>query len=126
MAEMSNVLSVGAEPELVSLRDAVLKSGGFTVFSTWEADEAYVRIQPASFGLMLLCYSLEDIVRQRLAGRFRDCCPNGRIVLISNRRIESSRVYADVVFDALEGAEALIDTVRTELAHRQMDRMKID
>jgi hypothetical protein len=40
----------------------------------------------------------------------------GRIISISNKRIENSVIYGDVVFDALEGAEALIDTVSRELA----------
>lgn len=116
MPRQLSILSVGADPELVSLRDAVLRSVGLDVFSTCDPEEAYVRIQPASFGLMLLCYSLEQPIRQRLARRFRDCCPQARIISIANSRIEPSTVYGDTVFDALEGAEALVGIVRAELA----------
>lgn len=116
MERNQSILSVGSDPELVSLRHAVLRSIGSDVFSTWDPEEAYVRIQPASFRLMLLCYSLERLVRQRLANRFRECCPEGRIVSIANSRIDPSTIYGDTVFDALEGAEALIEVVRAELA----------
>jgi hypothetical protein len=114
-ASRQTVLSVGADGELVSLRHAVLRSVGVNVFSTTDPDEAFVFIRPANLGVMLLCYSLEQPVRERLAQRFRECCPKGRIISISNKRIENSVIYGDVLFDALEGAEALIDTVSREL-----------
>jgi hypothetical protein len=110
------ILSVGADPELVSLRHAVLLSVGLDVFSTIDPEEAYVRIQPANLALMLVCYSLAQPVRQRLAKRFRDCCPTGRIISITNEKVEESHVYGDRVFYGIEGAEALIDAVRAALA----------
>ena len=115
MRRPQTILSVGAYPELVSLRHAVLRNAGLDVFSTVDPEEAYVRIQPANLGLMLLCYSLAQSVRQRLARRFRGCCPSGRIISIANENVEPSQVYADIVFCGMEGAEALIDTVRAEL-----------
>lgn len=117
MARQQTVLSVGADSELVSLRDAVLRSVGLNVFSTTNVEDAYRRIHRESCGVMLVCYSLEQPLRERLAKRFRECCPDGRIISISNRSIENPVIYGDVVFDALEGAEALIDAVCTQLAH---------
>ncbi len=117
MARRQVVLSVGADQELVSLRDAVLRSVGLNVFSTTNFEEAYGRIHPENCGVMLLCYSLEQSLRERLAKRFRECCPAGRIISISNRKFENPVVYGDVLFDALEGAEALIDAVCKQLAH---------
>lgn len=117
MPSQQAILSVGADAELVSLRHAVLRSVGLDVFSTLDPEEAYIRIQPASLGLMLLCYSLSNPVRQRLAKRFRDFCPNGRIISITNEKADESTIYGDAVFYGIEGAEALIDAVRTELAH---------
>ncbi len=115
MASKHAVLSVGADDELISLRHEVLRSAGLNVFSTMDAGEAYVHIQPANCGVMLLCYSLEEQIRERLAKRFRECCPKGRIISISNKYRENAVFHGDVVFDALEGAEALIDVVRKEL-----------
>lgn len=116
MARQQTVLSVGADKELVSLRDAVLRSVGLNVVSTTEPDEAYAGIQGGRCGVMLLCYSMEQAARERLAKLFRERCPEGRIISISNQRIENPVFYGDVVFDALEGAEALIDVVYGQLA----------
>jgi DNA-binding response OmpR family regulator len=115
MPQHKPILSVGAYPELLSLRHAVLRSAGFDVISSLDPEDAYTRIQPASLGLMLLCYSLSRSDRQRLAHRFRECCPTGRIVSITNEKPEQSAIFGDVVFYGIEGAEALIETVRREL-----------
>ena len=115
MPSQRAILSVGADAELMALRHAVLRSVALDVFSTLDPEEAYIRIQSGSLGLMLLCYSLSQSVRQRLAKRFRDCCPHGRIVSITNEKAEESPIYGDAVFYGMEGAEALIDVVRVEL-----------
>jgi CheY-like chemotaxis protein len=116
MPRQQRVLSVGVDKELVSLRHAVLQSAGLTVFSTTDPQQAFARIQPADCGVMLLCYSMDAPIRERLAVRFRECCPEGRIISVSNQRVDTV-FYGDVVFDALEGAEALIDVVCTQLAY---------
>lgn len=110
------VLSVGADNELISLRHAVLQSAGVKVFSTTKPQQAIVRIEAKKCGVLLVCYSLQQPIRERLTKRFRECCPEGRIVCISNKRREKDVFSGDVVFDALEGAEALIDVVCTQLA----------
>ncbi len=115
MESQQVILSVGAHPELVSLRDAVLKSVGLNVFSTHDGEDAYRRIQPNSHALLLLCYSLPQPMRKRLVERFRDCCPRGRIISITNVRPDEATVYGDTIFYGMEGAEALIEAVRAEL-----------
>lgn len=117
MPRSQNIMSVGANAELVSLRQAVLESVGLNVFSTLDASEAVSRIEFGNFGLLLLCYSLPDSVREHLSRRFRASCPQGRIIAISNKQVDESMIYADAVVYGMEGAEALIDNVRTELAH---------
>jgi len=117
MPRSQNIISVGANAELVSLRQAVLQSVGLNVFSTLDPSEAVARIEFGNFGLLLLCYSLPGSVRERLAHQFRDSCPKGRIVAVSNKQVDETTLYADAVVYGIEGAEALIDNVRTELAH---------
>lgn len=117
MARSQVVLSLGADDELISLREAVLRTVGLNVFSTTDPEEALGRIRAGTCGVMLVCYSLEQAVRERLAAEFRRHCPDGRIISISNKRADDGTFYGDIVFDALEGAEALIDTVRTQLAY---------
>ena len=115
MPRSQNIISVGGNAELVSLRQAVLQSVGLNVFSTLDPREAVTRIEFGNFGLLLLCY-LPCSVRERLARLFRNCCPQGRIVAVSNKQVDESTLYADAVVFGIEGAEALIDNVRNELA----------
>jgi len=116
MPRSQNIISVGRNAELVSLRQAVLESAGLNVFSTLDPSEAVSRMKLGNFGLLLLCYSLPSSVREHLARQFRDCCPQGRIIAISNKQVDESMLYADAVVYGIEGAEALIDNVPTELA----------
>lgn len=85
------------------------------MFSTLDPSEPVARIEFGNFGLLLLCCSLPSPVRERLARRFRSNCPHGRIVAVSNKQVDESMVYADAVAYGIEGAEALINNVRTEL-----------
>ena len=106
------VLSVGSLPELVMLREAVLRNAGFSVFSTSSPKEALSKIKSGHCGVLLMCYSLDDVSRQHLAKQFRKCCPQGRIVLITNEPIARPLIHADAFVYGIEGAETLINAVR--------------
>jgi hypothetical protein len=53
----ANVVSVGENRELLLLRDAVLKSAGFKVFTTDNENEALARISGGDCGVLRVCYS---------------------------------------------------------------------
>lgn len=86
------IISVGTDPELLWLRNAAL-------------------IQRGDCGTLLICYSLREPIRQMLADAFRKHCPEGRIVEITNQRMEKSD-FADTFVYGVEGPEALIDAIR--------------
>lgn len=60
----------------------------------------------------MLCYSIDDDIRQQLAKEFRNSCPHGRIVVITNQPILRPLIAADAFVYGIEGTEALIDAVR--------------
>jgi DNA-binding response OmpR family regulator len=62
----TTVLSVGINPELVSLRAYVLQEAGFNVVSTLFPNEALAKIERCECGVLLLCYSLPRQVRRTL------------------------------------------------------------
>ena len=111
-----NVISVGTLPEVVSLREAVLKSVGYEVFSTASPEEALSRIRSGDCGVLLLCYSVRDLWRGQLVREFRLKCPHGRIVAITNSKIDEVPKEVDELVFGIEGAEALIDAVRGNAA----------
>jgi DNA-binding NarL/FixJ family response regulator len=75
---------VGTLPDLVSLREAVLKKAGYRVVNAFNEAEALAKIYSGDCGVLLLCYSVEDESRKQIAKTFREVCPEGRIVLITN------------------------------------------
>ena len=110
------VISVGKLPELLSLRAAVLKSAGYAVFTTTDPQEAAARIAKADCGVLLLCYSISDIRRKQLVQRFRQLCPEGRIVAITNHPVAETPKEEDELVYGVEGPEILIDAIRGKAA----------
>lgn len=110
------VISVGTLPELLSLRAAVLKSAGYAVFTTTDPQKAASRIGKADCGVLLLCYSVSDEWRTQLVQRFRELCPEGRVVGITNRPVVETPKEADELVYGIEGPEILIDAVRGKAA----------
>jgi DNA-binding NtrC family response regulator len=110
------VISVGTLPELLSLRERVLQSVGYAVFTTTNPQEAAAKIAPDKCGVLLLCYSVTDEWRTQLVQRFRELCPEGRIVAITNQPVVEPPKEADALVYGVEGPEILIDAVRGKAA----------
>jgi DNA-binding response OmpR family regulator len=108
---METVLSIGLDPELLKLRQAVLEYAGFRVHIAHNEAEAVREIQKGDCGVLLICYSLDVEVRRRVTEMFRTKCPNGRVVSISNSEPDKP-FFGDVIIYGLEGPEALIEAVR--------------
>jgi DNA-binding response OmpR family regulator len=105
------IISTGTDAELLWLRNAVLKSAGFDVTTTGDEDDALTKIRQGDCGVLLLCYSLSEPSRRDLVSTFRQYCPNGRIVAITNSKLDKPE-FADTLVFGVEGPEALIEAVR--------------
>jgi len=62
----------------------------------------------------LLCYSVEEESRKHITKAFREVCPEGRIVSITNQPFDQSP-YADAVIYGVDGADVLIEAVRGDV-----------
>jgi DNA-binding NtrC family response regulator len=105
------VISVGGNPELLWLRNSVLRTAGFNVLTTADHNDALTQIQHGQCGVLLLCYSLPSPVRQQLAEAVRQFCPGARVVAITNEQMEKPE-FADTFVYGVEGPEALIEAIR--------------
>lgn len=105
------IISVGTDRELLWPRNSVLESAGFDVITTASQDDAVSAIQIGNCGTLLLCYSLLRPQRQVLAEEFRKYCPDGKIVAITNQRLDKPD-FADAFVYGVDGPEALIDAIR--------------
>jgi hypothetical protein len=59
----------------------------------------------------LLCYSISDEWQKSLISHFRERCPEGRIVAISNMPFARTPDEADEHVYGIEGPEALINAI---------------
>jgi hypothetical protein len=109
------VVSVGDNRELLLLRDAVLRSAGFDVFTTDNESQALARVSRGDCGVLLVCYSTPLPVKRHLAVAYRKECPEGRIIAVANQPVEKLEV-ADTLVYGIEGPEVLIDAIRGKLA----------
>jgi hypothetical protein len=110
------VISVGKNRELLLLRDAVLKSAGFDVFTTDNESEALARVSRGDCGVLLVCYSTPLPIKRQVAVAFRKHCPQGRIIAVANEPVEKLEVADSLVF-GIEGPEVLIDALRGKAAN---------
>jgi hypothetical protein len=106
------VLSIGTIQDLLWLREAVLKDGGCKVFSVTDETNAKARIYTHRCDVLLLCYSVHDGVRARITKLFREACPSGRIIAITDQHLQCPPQDADSFLYGVEGTEALIEAVR--------------
>jgi hypothetical protein len=108
------VLSVGTLPELLSLREAVLRSAGYEVITTTEPQEADVRIKKVIVQCSCSAIQLGICGENSLFGTFASTALIGRTVAITNERepdTDTQPAVVDLVF-GIEGAEALLDVIQ--------------
>jgi DNA-binding NtrC family response regulator len=110
------VISVGSIPELLSLREQILEFEGYDVFSTAVPQEADLLITRRHYDVLLICYSVSVNWRKRLIENFRVNCPQGRVVLITNRPVAQPAKDADALVYGLDGPEALMHAVTGKAA----------
>jgi len=109
------VVSAGTLPELLSLREEILRSAGYEVFTVTSREEALAVIgNGEQCGVLLLCYSVPDDWRGDLIREFRRLCPDARVVGITNYPVVQPAKETDELVYGVEGPEALINAVRRE------------
>ena len=114
------VISVGANPELIWLRNAVLQSAGFEVVSTLDLNDAIAGLRQGDCGVLLVCYSLPSHIREPLVKTFRESCPDSRIVAVAGENMEKPE-FADSYVYGIEGPEVLIEAIRGYVSKAGLD-----
>lgn len=115
-AHRNRIISVGKLPELLWLRQAILRTVGHEVSTFTDPRDAVSRIEDGKCGVLVLCYSMPEGWRKQLIERFRECCPNGRVVGITNDPVTEPSSDADQLVYGVEGPEILIDAIRGKAA----------
>ena len=108
------VVSIGTDSNLLALRHAVLKLGGFEVSSTRSMPLAQALIRHERCGVLLLCHSVPENWRRTLIGSFREYCPEGRIVGIIGGDLKRVSESVDAVIYSTDKADALLEAIAGE------------
>jgi len=102
------VISVGANPELLSLREAVLQKAGFKVVSTDDAARAMGEFRSGNYEVMVLCQSLAETVLKELTREFHE----SRVVIVTNERLQFAIGDKTKVVYGIDGPETLVEAIR--------------
>lgn len=77
------VLSAGRDARAVESRNNALIAAGFTVVSA-EREEFVEKLFDGKFDAVILCHSLHEDERRRLAGITKSYCPATPIIVVSD------------------------------------------
>jgi DNA-binding NtrC family response regulator len=91
-------LSVGRDPLLLQTRGQVLRSDGYTVSSTFSAEQARQQFKAGDFDIVILCHSIPARERERLADAIHSHSPNTPVVVVAAGYGSKDRA-ADAVID---------------------------
>jgi DNA-binding NarL/FixJ family response regulator len=105
------VVSVGTLRDLLRLREEILRSAGYKVLTIVRPEEALPHILSGACGVLLLCYSVPDDLRRELIRAFRERCPQGHVVGITNYPVVQLAKGMDELVYGIEGPEALIQAI---------------
>jgi hypothetical protein len=89
------VISLSAQSELLTHREAALRSCGYEVLSTTSEIEVRIEVEMGRWGVLLLCYTLHQTIHEELSGLFMRSCPVGVVAFVMHpaRREESPHAH---------------------------------
>lgn len=79
------ILSAGRDPDLLKARNAALQAQGYRVAAAFDSDEVVDKLLNGDFDLVLLCHTMPDEDRRRLARIIGSYSPSTPVVFISDK-----------------------------------------
>src|SRR6185437_13636343 len=91
------LLSAGRDPDLLKARNAALQGQGYRVAAAVESCEIVDKLLNRDFDLVLLCHTIPDKDRSRLARIIGSYSPSTPVVLISDNACDDHNGAASAV-----------------------------
>jgi DNA-binding response OmpR family regulator len=104
-----HLLSVGADPSILSTRTDVLKRAGFNVTATTSERDAQRTLSEENFDLIVICHSLPLSDRRKLMQAVRESKYLPKIVVIN--RSPEPEPAADASIHSLDGPDRLLECI---------------
>jgi CheY-like chemotaxis protein len=83
------ILSAGRDPDLLKTRNAALQAQGYRVAAAFDSYEVVDKLLNGDFDLVLLCHTMPEEDRRRLARIISRHTPSTPVILISQSTCES-------------------------------------
>ncbi len=109
------VISVGSQPNLLSLRNRVLTAHGYIVVPARNTEEAFDLFQSGVFDITIICHSIARREREELIARIK-AADRFAPVLSLDMADFAERGLADDTVTNLDGAETLLSHLDTLVA----------
>jgi hypothetical protein len=65
-----------------------------------------------NYEVVVLCHSLTETVLEKLTREFRESCPQGRVVIITNERLQFAIGDKTKVVYGIDGPETVVEAIR--------------
>ena len=111
------LLSVGAQPELLRLRNAVLRNAGYYVHAETSVYEAMHLCLRSDFDLVILCHTIPEAEKMKLLTAIKTVTPSTPVIIA---RDSDTRTQADASVDSLDSPGALLSCVAGLLTRRRL------
>src|SRR4051812_40469350 len=91
------LLSVGHDSALLAIRNLILASAGYTVVSASTPEEFVTRFFDGDFDAVVLCDSLQEDQRERMAAIVHDHSPSTPVILMRKPLPNSSDLHEAII-----------------------------
>jgi len=113
--DKNTVLSLSPDQRALASREVALRSGGLKVVSVMNPIQARFEIEMGRCGVFLICYRLSATDAGDLTRLFRNYCPQGKIIFVTDL-IGDERVPAEanVTVPESSGPESILRALGRE------------
>jgi len=103
------VLCVGKQPQLLALRDTVLRMEGYGVIDAYSAEEALRMFVSSDVDIVVICHSIPVQVRRWLVSAMKEARPLTPVIAL--HEAYDYVTEADLSVDQLAGPEVLLEAI---------------
>ncbi len=109
------LLSVGAQPEILRLRNEVLRHAGYHVHAETSVYEAMHWFLRSDFDLAILCHTIPEAEKVKFLTAVKRAAPSTPVIIV---RGSEAGTQADASVHCLDGPDALLNCVAGLLTRR--------
>ncbi len=100
------LLSVGLNPDLLNIRNSILRKAGYSVQATTSPQKAITLLVDGDFGVLIVCHTILESDRGELLRAIKSVKPSAKVIAV--RKDEELAKGADATVHNLDEPESLL------------------